>query len=91
MKIITNFIALSMLLLTFSCDKEFANDSNASKTINPAALTTTPKKFLFDAAIVSSIRRVAVYLCIIFESMHSIFAPPGWRHERILKKEGVSH
>ena len=49
MKIITNFIALSMLLLTFSCDKEFANDSNASKTINPAALTTTPKKFLFDA------------------------------------------
>jgi len=49
MKIITNFIALSMLLLIFSCDKESTNDSNTSKTINPAALTTTPKKFLFDA------------------------------------------
>ena len=29
-----------------------------------------------------------VYLCIIFESMHSIFALPGWRHECILRKEG---
>lgn len=49
MKIITKFIAVSLLLLAFSCDKESINDSNASKTINPAALTTTPKKFLFDA------------------------------------------
>ena len=30
-----------------------------------------------------------VYLCIIFESMHSIFALPGWRHECILKKRGL--
>ena len=30
-------------------------------------------------------------MCIIFESMHSIFALPGWHHECILKKEGVSH
>ena len=29
-----------------------------------------------------------VYLCIIFESMNSIFALPGWRHKCILKKEG---
>lgn len=49
MKIITKFIAVGLLLLAFSCDKESINDSNASKTINPAALTTTPKKFLFDA------------------------------------------
>ena len=32
-----------------------------------------------------------VYLCIIFVSMHSIFALPGWRHKCILKKDGVSH
>ena len=32
-----------------------------------------------------------VYLCIIFKSMHIIFALPGWRHACILKKEGVSH
>ena len=32
-----------------------------------------------------------VYLCIIFYSMHSIFALPGWRHECILKKQGVSN
>ena len=31
-----------------------------------------------------------VYLCILFYSMHSIFALPGWRYECILKK-GVSH
>ena len=31
------------------------------------------------------------YLCIIFVSMHSIFALPGGCHECILKKEGVSH
>ena len=30
-----------------------------------------------------------VYLCIIFESMHSIFALPGWHHKRILKKRGL--
>ena len=34
---------------------------------------------------------IVVYLCIIFESMHSIFALPGWHHKFILKKEGVSH
>ena len=31
-----------------------------------------------------------IYLCIIFVNMHSIFTLPGWRHECILKKEGVS-
>ena len=49
MKITIKFIALSFLLLAFSCDKEPVNDNNASKTINSAALITTPKKFLFDA------------------------------------------
>ena len=50
MKFITKIIAISsMLLLTLSCEQESVNDSNASKTINPSTLTTTPKKFLFDA------------------------------------------
>lgn len=49
MRILTKFIATVILLLIFSCDKEPLNDTNATKAINPAALTTTPKKFLFDA------------------------------------------
>ncbi len=50
MKITTKIIAISILLLTLSCDKEIPNDNNSSsKTITPLALTTTPKKFLFDA------------------------------------------
>ena len=32
---------------------------------------------------------LVVYLCIIFESMHTIFALPGWRHKCILKKRGL--
>ena len=38
-----------------------------------------------------AIKTLVVYMCFIFESMHSIFALPGWRHRCILKKEGVSH
>ena len=34
-------------------------------------------------------RTAVVYLCIIFESMQSIFSLPGWRHECILKQEGL--
>ena len=34
--------------------------------------------------------KLVVYLCIIFSSMNSIFALPGWRCKCILKKEGVS-
>ena len=34
-------------------------------------------------------KKLVVYMCIIFESMHSIFALPGWRHKCILKKRGL--
>ena len=30
-------------------------------------------------------------MCIIFYSMHIIFALPGWHHKCIMRKEGVSH
>ena len=32
-------------------------------------------------------RAQVVYLCIIFYSMHFIFALPGWRHKCILKRD----
>ena len=34
---------------------------------------------------------LVVYLCIIFYSIHSIFALPGWHHVSILRKRGVSY
>ena len=58
-------------------------------------------RFLFEAIIKSLISKlsrslirntpIAVYSCIIFVSMHSIFALPGSRHKCSLKKMRVSH
>ena len=44
--------------------------------------------FLFKRREMQVSKQWVVYLCIIFESMHIIFALPGWRHKCILRKEG---
>ena len=56
---------------------------------NPFKKSGASKKGVFTCAFAPW--NSVVYLCIIFVSMHSIFALPGWRHECSLKQMRVSH